>query len=93
MWHISSIQESLCVKWVHGVYTKGANWAIFNSPPTASWALRKLCGIKDKLSRFMSLTTYSIQEVYKERLNLSQPVHWDKWVWHRLNTLREKFVS
>ena len=59
-WHVSSLQESLWVRWVHGVYTKGANWAIFNPPPTTSWALRKLCGIKDKLGRFMSLTTYSI---------------------------------
>ena len=59
-WYISSLQESLWVKWLHGVYTKGANWAIFNPPPTASWALRKLCGIKDKLSRFTSLPSYSI---------------------------------
>lgn len=73
-WHISSLQESLWVRWIYEVYTKGASWAIFNPPPTTSWALRKLCGIKDKLSRFISLTTYSIQEVYKDCLDLGQPV-------------------
>ena len=41
----------------------------------------------------MSLTTYSLQEVYKDCLDLRQPVHWDKWVWHRLNIPRERFVS
>ena len=42
-WHISSLQESLWVRWVYGVYTKGGNWLIFNPPITASWAFKKLC--------------------------------------------------
>ena len=61
-------------------------------PPTASWALRKLCGVKDKLSRFMSLPSYRIQEV-KDCLEASTPVHWDKWVWHRATIPRVHFVS
>lgn len=35
-WHIYNMTESLWVKWVHGIYTKGTNWLIYNPPPTAS---------------------------------------------------------
>ncbi|XP_057529992.1 uncharacterized protein LOC130808548 [Amaranthus tricolor] len=42
-WHISHLRESLWVKWVHGVYTKGGRWEIFNAPITASWTLKKIC--------------------------------------------------
>ncbi|XP_057544052.1 uncharacterized protein LOC130823450 [Amaranthus tricolor] len=36
-------KESLWVRWVHGVYTKGGRWEIFNAPATASWIIKKLC--------------------------------------------------
>ena len=44
---ISHLRESLWVKWVHGVYTKGGRWEIFNAPITASWTLKKICAVKD----------------------------------------------
>ena len=40
-WYISHLRESLWVKWVHGVYTKGGRWEIFNAPITISWTLKK----------------------------------------------------
>ena len=33
-WHISVFHESLWVKWVHEVYTKGGNSVVFNAPIT-----------------------------------------------------------
>lgn len=35
-WHISSMLESLCAKWVNEVYTKGADLMLINPPVTAS---------------------------------------------------------
>ena len=47
VWHIAMRKESLWVKWIHNVYTKGGDWRIFNPTPTASWTLRKLCKVKE----------------------------------------------
>ena len=58
-WHISSLNESLWVKWVHEVYTKGGNWAIFNPPLTASWTMRKICQTKDILLPYIQQSEYS----------------------------------
>ena len=58
-WHISSLIESLWVKWVHEVYTKGGNWAIFNPPLTASWTMRKICQTKDILLPYIQQSEYS----------------------------------
>jgi hypothetical protein len=33
LWHVYHMPESLWVRWIHGVYTKGANWLRFNPPP------------------------------------------------------------
>ncbi|XP_057535324.1 uncharacterized protein LOC130813502 [Amaranthus tricolor] len=32
VWYIYMMKASLWVRWVHGVYTKGGNWEIFNAP-------------------------------------------------------------
>ena len=31
-WHISTMQDSLWVKWVHEVHMKGGRWDLFNAP-------------------------------------------------------------
>jgi hypothetical protein len=48
-WHISTMQDSLWVKWVHEVYMKGGRWDLFNAPITLSWVVKKLCGVKETL--------------------------------------------
>ena len=63
-WHISSMQDSLWVKWVHEVYMKGGRWDLFNAPITASWVIKKLCRVKETLTRWMDQPTYSIETVY-----------------------------
>ena len=45
-WHIYMMKDSLWVRWVHDVYTKGGNWALFNAPSTTSLIIKKLCFIK-----------------------------------------------
>ena len=42
VWHISSISDSMWVRWVHGVYTKGENWRVINAPITSGWAFKKI---------------------------------------------------
>ena len=36
VWHISSMTDSMWIRWVHGVYTKGENWRNFNVPIASS---------------------------------------------------------
>ena len=48
-WHISTKQDSLWVKWVHGIYMKGGRWDLFNTPAIASWVIKKLCKVKETL--------------------------------------------
>ena len=63
---------------------KGANWLIFNPPITASWSLKKICvvkdKVKDKLHIWMLKEKYQISEVYKDLLDLAARVRWDKVV-------------
>ena len=46
-WHIYMMKNFLWVQWVNGVYMKGGYWALFNTPSTASWIMKKLCFIED----------------------------------------------
>lgn len=62
------MQDSLWVKWVHGVYTKGGRWDLFNAPATASWVIKKLCKVKETLEDWMKAPTYYIAAVYKDLL-------------------------
>ena len=65
VWHLSCTHKSLWVRWIHGVYTKGGCWMIFNPPSIASWVIRKLCKVKDQMSTWVNSTTYNINTAYK----------------------------
>ena len=41
VWHISSKQDFLSVKWVHELYMKGGRLELFNALITASWVIKK----------------------------------------------------
>lgn len=77
------MQDSLWVKWIHEVYTKGGKWKLFNPPITSSWAFKKIFGVKEKLGEWMENQSYSISEVYKKLLNPPGKVNWASWVWSR----------
>ena len=91
-WHISSMQESLWVRWIHGVYTKGTNWMIFNPPITASWSLKKICAMRDKLSTWMLQEKYVINEIYHLYVVPNPRVKQDKFVWNRLSISIARFI-
>ena len=74
VWHISSMSDSMWVRWVHGVYTKGRNWRDFNALITSSWAFKKICKIKDRLDQWVHNGSYSIKKVYHGLLGVGQPV-------------------
>lgn len=85
VWHISRLSESFWVWWIHGAYTKGGDQWLFNPHPTASWALRKLCKIKEQLLLFLNKDNYVIKDVYKEFIGTSQSVRWSRMVWLRFD--------
>lgn len=91
-WHVTHLQESLWVRWVHGVYTKGANWSIFNPPVTASWSLKKICRVKDKLQPWILKDKYKINEVYQDFFTTIPKVPWSRFVWNRASTPKRKFI-
>ena len=66
--------ESLWVRWIHDVYTKGANWLRFNPPTTVSWSLRKICKTRDMISNWVSKYRYNIASVYKEYTLQQTPI-------------------
>ena len=84
--------ESLWVRQVHGVYTKGAPWRTFNPPITPSWSFKKLCKVKDKLLPWVSESSYAIGEVYKQTMNAGPAVRWDKFAWNRFFIPKERFI-
>ena len=91
-WHIYIMQESLWVKLVHGVYTEGGNWLVYNSPPTIRWTMRKICQVKEKLKQWVSQDTYCIGRVYKANSCPQPRVWWDKIVSHRSSAPKAQFV-
>lgn len=79
-WHISRLSESLWVRWIHDVYTKGGDWRLFDPSSTASWALRKLCKVKEQLHLFLNKDNYVIKDVYKEVVGSAPSVCWCRLV-------------
>ena len=92
-WYINTLHESLWVKWIHGVYTKGGNWILFNPPITSSWVVKKLCKVKEKLSRWMNEPTYFITKVYNDIRGGGNRVGWNHFVWNRLTIPRSRFIA
>lgn len=91
-WHIHTLQESLWVKWVHGVYTKGGQWDIFNAPATASWTIGKLCAVTMILRQWICSSTYSITEVYESILVTTPKVRWRYLVRNRISIPKSRFI-
>ena len=90
-WHISTMQDSLWVKWIHKVYMKGGRWKLFNPLVTSSWAFKKMCSVKDKLWDLMEQSNYSISKVYQKL----QPSlrRWTRRGWFRHNMLSLRWDS
>ena len=91
-WHISTMQDSLWVKWVHEVYMKGGRWDLLNASITASWVLKKLCGVKETLRDWMKNPKYSIGAVYRDLMGTTDKVCWATAVWNRAVILRSRFM-
>lgn len=91
-WHISIMKETLWVTWVHGVYTKGAKWEIFNAPVTASWTIKKLCQVTTLLRPWICKNEYFIKEVYESCLGNPPTMHWRHLVWNRLSIPKTRFI-
>ena len=53
VWHVSYVRESMWVRWIHGVYTKGWNLRVFNVPITSNWTFKKICKVKDLLGQWV----------------------------------------
>lgn len=91
-WHLYSLRESLWVKWVHGVYTKGGKWEIFNAPATASWTIKKLSTVTNTLKPWICRSHYSIKEVYEHIMLNHHKVPWRFVVWNRISIPKTRFV-
>ena len=86
------LTESLWVRWIHGVYTKGANWLIFNPPIIASWSFKKICSMKDNLSLWMLKDNYCIRDVYMSYFDNHPKATWSKFLWNRASAPKGKFI-
>ena len=91
VWYIYMMKASLWVRWVHGVYTKGGNWEIFNAPVTVSWVMKKICSTKDTLRNWIFQDVYSIKAVYLETFKSTPKGKWKFVVWNRMSIPRHRF--
>ena len=91
-WHINRLSESLWVRCIHGVYTKDGDWRLFNPPRTTSWALKKLCKVKEQLHLFRNKDNYVIKDVYKEFVGSAQFVRWCRLVWLRASIPKHRYI-
>lgn len=91
-WHIYTMQETLWVRWVHGVYMKGGRWEIFNALATANWTIRKLCAVTVAFCQWICHSRYSIKEVYEQSLANQHKVHWRHLVWNRILIPKTRFL-
>ena len=71
---------------------KGGRWDIFNAPITASWVVKKLCGVKETLRDWMRIPKYSINAVYQVLMGTTDRVYWTTAVWNRAVIPRSRFV-
>lgn len=92
LWHVANHSKSLWVRWVHGVYTKGGNWIVFNPPITTSWSFNTICRIKDKLGSWIVQNKYNIRDVYQDNFRALPKVTWSRFVWNRASTPKSKFI-
>ncbi|XP_074291223.1 uncharacterized protein LOC141617999 [Silene latifolia] len=46
---IASKKDHLWVKWINAIYMKGQDWRLYKPSLSASWACKRLCGVKDRL--------------------------------------------
>ena len=65
---------------------------IFNPLITASWPLKKICRIKDKLREWILKDKYSIKEVYLNNFKDNPKVPWSRLVWNRASSPKSKFI-
>ena len=91
-WHVSHLKDSLWVRWVHGVYTKGGRWEIFNAPITTSWTLKKICCVKDLLLTWISKDKYSIKETYMAQVVPHLRIRWINVLWNRRSIPKTRFI-
>ena len=66
--------------------------AAINPPPTASWALRKLCKVKKQLHMFLNKDSYVIKDAYKEFIGTAQSVRWSRMVWLRASIPKHRYI-
>ena len=74
------------------MYMKGGRWELFNAPITASWVIKKLCRVKEKLNSWMKSPNYSTKFIYKDLLGTADKVRWAGTVWNRAFISKSHFV-
>lgn len=79
------------MRWVHGVYTKGGNWSLFNAQSSASWAMKKICMVKDTRKQWVFSEISCINEVYSEVFLEHQRVKWRSLVWNSISIPKTRF--
>lgn len=84
--------ESLWVRWVHDVYTKGGNWFVFNPPITPSWSFKKICRAKDRLGNWILQEKYIMKDVFHDNSKDLPKVHWSRFTWNTASNPKGKFI-
>ncbi|XP_074291720.1 uncharacterized protein LOC141618508 [Silene latifolia] len=100
IWWLAQKQDRLWVKWIHAVYMKNGDWHSYTPKVGASWAWRKLYGIKEKLKSgyveewWLSLENcYSVQQGYQWLGVQVTKVDWVPFVWNNISLPKYCFLG
>ena len=74
---------------MHGVYTKGGCWEIFNAPIIT---VKKIFAVKDQLLPWICKDQYSIHDTYMACVESHAKVGWVNIVWNRLSIPKTRFI-
>lgn len=91
-------KDNLWIRWVLEIYVKEEEWWEYKPPQQCNWYWKMVCLTKDQMEmkfsyqQIISMTEYSIQEVYKKMIEVHPVVSWNGFVWSRFNLPKHSFL-
>ncbi|XP_074300539.1 uncharacterized protein LOC141631816 [Silene latifolia] len=98
VWWIEQKSDNLWVKWIHAIYMKNQDWQYYEPSSGASWAWRRLCGVKNILKPFLyneqwrnTGIEYTVMMGYQWLEQTGVDVPWYPWVSNRIMAPKHEF--
>ncbi|XP_074315473.1 uncharacterized protein LOC141651673 [Silene latifolia] len=95
-WWVTQKKYHLWVRWVHAVYIKQSDWMTYKPGVGSSWAMRKICQVKeifkDHFSEGNGLEHFTVSKGYQWLKPDGVKVNWYPWVLNRWILPKHSFL-